>query len=463
MSLLFAVAAFVTTGAAVAVPAPVHRVVLDAPITPIQAEYVERALAQAAREGSQLVLLELDTPGGLGVAMEDVIRHVLASRVPVCAFVHPPGGRAASAGFFILVSADLAAMAPGTRAGAAHPVLSIGGVIPVGDEPPRAGDDEAADGGSSAERGAKGAGSTATLMEKVEKDARAFLRAVAQERGRDAEAAERAVTENRSYTDREALDAGLIDLVAASERELLQRLDGREVRLLDGSTRRLATRDAPIVDLERSFRERALAFLADGNVAFLLLLVGLLLVYFEVTHAGAIVPGVVGGILLLLGLIGLSLLPINVGGVLLLLAGAGLLAAELFVPGFGVLGVGGMVCLAFGAITLVDAPDASLAVEPALAVIAAASVGGLALLLGWLALRASRQRARGGLESLVGEEGEVVVELALEGKVLLHGEYWNAVAAVRVPRGARVRCVRAAGMTLEVEPLAGGEEQGDER
>jgi membrane-bound serine protease (ClpP class) len=293
------------------------------------------------------------------------------------------------------------------------------------------------------------------MMKKVEQDARAYLRAIALRRGRNAEAAELAVTESRSYSDQEALERKLIDLVAGSERELLTRLDGREVRLLAGTVRKLATRDAPIVEVEKTFRERALQLLTDANVAFLMLLLGALLIYVEVTHAGMIVPGVLGAILLLLAVMGFSFLPINVTGVLLLLAGLGLLIAELFVQGFGFLGVGGVICLALGSVILVDVSDASLRVDPWLAVGAAVSAGAVVLFLGWLALRASRRPKATGAEALAGELGEVVVELAPKGKVLLHGEYWNAVAGEPLPRGTRVRCVKASGLLLEVEPVTG--------
>ncbi len=429
--------------------AVVHKAVVDAPINAIQVEYVARALDQAERERSDLFLLVLNTPGGLADSMEQIISRILVSRVPVCAYVFPPGGRAASAGFFILVSADVAAMAPGTRTGAAHPILSIGGVLPVGEpssEPEKGSRDDKPEGAKS------GGGQASVLLEKVRQDAQAFLRAITERRGRNQQAAELAVTESRSYSDQEAMDQGLIDLVAASEVDLLVRLDGREVTMLDGEVRVLSTAAAPIVTVEKTFREKALEALTNPNVAFLLAVVGAILLYVEITHAGMVLPGVVGGILLLLAVMGFSFLPINATGVLLILTGLGLFVAEVFVQGFGILGVAGAVCLALGAIMLVDLPERELSVDPFLAVGAAVALGVISIFLMSLALKALRRRTVTGLEGLVGLQGQVVTPLEPSGKVLIHGEYWKAAASRPLPKGARVRCVGVDGLVLRVEP-----------
>lgn len=429
--------------------AVVHKAVVDAPINAIQVEYVARALDQAERERSDLFLLVLNTPGGLADSMEQIISRILVSRVPVCAYVFPPGGRAASAGFFILVSADVAAMAPGTRTGAAHPILSIGGVLPVGEpssEPEKGSRDDKPEGAKS------GGGQASVLLEKVRQDAQAFLRAITERRGRNQQAAELAVTESRSYSDQEAMDQGLIDLVAASEVDLLVRLDGREVTMLDGEVRVLSTAAAPIVTVEKTFREKALEALTNPNVAFLLAVVGAILLYVEITHAGMVLPGVVGGILLLLAVMGFSFLPINATGVLLILTGLGLFVAEVFVQGFGILGVAGAVCLALGAIMLVDLPERELSVDPFLAVGAAVALGVISIFLMSLAVKALRRRTVTGLEGLVGLQGEVVTPLEPSGKVLIHGEYWKAAASRPLPKGARVRCVGVDGLVLRVEP-----------
>lgn len=445
---VLATAVLAASGRAEAV---VHKAVVDAPINAIQVEYVARALDQAERERSDLFLLVLNTPGGLADSMEEIISRLLVSRVPVCAYVFPPGGRAASAGFFILMSADVAAMAPGTRAGAAHPILSIGGVIPVG-EPSSEPEKDHGDEKAHPEDRKSGGGQASVLLEKVRQDAQAFLRAITERRGRNPRAAELAVTESRSYSDQEALDQGLIDLVAATEADLLVRLHGREVTMLDGEVRVLSTAAAPIVTVEKTFREKALEALTNPNVAFLLAVVGALLLYVEITHAGMVLPGVVGGILLLLAVMGFSFLPINATGVLLIVAGLGLFVAEVFVQGFGLLGVAGAVCLALGAIMLVDLPEQELTVDPFLAVGAAVALGVISIFLMGLAVKALRRRTVTGLEGLIGLQGTVIVPLEPSGKVLIRGEYWKAEASRPLPKGTRVRCVGVDGLVLRVEP-----------
>lgn len=451
------VAGIVPLLAAATSEAVVHKAVVDAPINAIQVEYVARALDQAERERSDLFLLVLNTPGGLGDSMELIISRILVSRVPVCVYVYPPGGRAASAGFFILMSADVAAMAPGTRTGAAHPILSIGGIIPVGEPSETPGDQK-----DEPSKRQTPQGQASVLLEKVRQDVRAFLRAIAERRGRNPQAAELAVTESRSYSDQEALDQGLIDLVAAGETDLLVRLHGREVTMLDGEVRVLSTATATIQPIEMTFREKALEAITNPNVAFLLAVVGALLLYVEITHAGMVLPGVVGGILLLIAVMGFSYLPINATGVLLILTGLGLFVAEVFVQGYGLLGVAGAVSLALGAIMLVDWPGGELSVDPYLAVGAAVALGVISIFLMGISVRVLRRRVVTGLEGLVGQEGVVVSPLEPTGKVLIRGEYWNASASRTVPKGSRVRCIGVDGLVLRVEavdasPSVGGD------
>lgn len=426
---------------------PVHRVTLDGPVNSIQAEYVIRAFDVAEREGSELVLLELNTPGGLADAMEQIVQRMLASRVPTCAYVYPPGGRAASAGFFILETADVAAMAPGTRTGAAHPVMAIGGVIPIPDTK-----NEEQKGEKEPEKAPESA-----MMTKVREDIQAYLRGIVQRRGRNVEAAELAVTESRSYTADEALEKKLVEYVVSGEWELLSRLDGLDVRLADGTPRVLRTRDAPIVSIDMTFRERALAFITDPNIAFLLFLVGALLLYIEITHAGFVLPGVIGGICLLLAVMGFSFLPISVVGVLLILGSIGLFVAEAVVGAFGVLAIAGVVCLALGGIMLVDLPEEGLSVDPYLAVGAAVGFGAIAVLLATLAVRVFRRKVETGAEGMVGMVGEAVSDIALRGKVFVGGEYWDAVAKSPIPKGAKVRATGMKGLVLEVEAEPGEE------
>jgi membrane-bound serine protease (ClpP class) len=442
--------------------AAIHRIVLDGPIDPVHAEFLVRAMDQAEAEGSDLILLEVNTPGGMMDAMETILQRMLKSRAPVCVFVYPPGGKAASAGFFLLVSADVAAMAPGTRAGAAHPILAIGGVLPLPEEPPKIpvptevkppGEAPSPTPGDQAQPAPKKTepASESTLMSKIRQDAEAYLRSIAERRGRDAKAAELAVSESKSYTDQEALAARLVDVVAAGEPELLAKLHGREVRRLDGTVGTLSTEGAAVVEIPMTFRERALAFLVNPNVAFLLFLVGALLVYIEVTHAGMVLPGVTGGLCLLLAVTGFSFLPVTATGVLLILAAAGLFVAEVFVQSFGVLGIVGVVCLALGGIMLVDVPEGGIAVDPYLAVAAAVAFGAIVVFLATLAIRAMRRRSVTGSEGLVGLMGDAVTALEPRGKVRIGAEYWDAVATASVRAGGRVRVVSVNGLLLTVE------------
>jgi membrane-bound serine protease (ClpP class) len=427
----------------------VHKIVISAPINQIQVEYVNRAMDIAEAGQSDLVLIVLNTPGGLADAMEQIISRLLTSKVPVCVYVYPPGGRAASAGFFILVSADIAAMAPGTRAGAAHPIMAIGGVIPIEEPQERKEKEEGKE-----EDAKKGGTQTSILMQKVKQDVLAYLRAIAQRRGRNSDACEKAVTESKSYSDDEALKQNIIDLVAVSEQDLLNKLEGREVKMLSSETKVLHVANQPIIEVKKTFREKALEFITNPNIAFLLFVVGALLIYVEVTHAGMVLPGVVGAILLLLAIMGFSFLPISVTGVLLILLAIGLLIAEVFVQSFGLLGVAGIVCLALGAIMLVDLPEKELRIDPFLAVGTAVGVGGILLFLLAIAVRAFRRKPVTGMEGIVGQVGEALSDIAPEGQVFLAGTYWSAVSQKPIPKGSKVRCVNIKGLTLEVEAVS---------
>lgn len=472
--LALALASWIVSGAGAreAVGATVHRAVLDGAIDPLHAEYVVRAIDQAEAEHSDLVLVVLNTPGGLVDSMEVIVRRMLASAVPVAVWVGPSGGRSASAGFFLLVSADVAAMAPGTRTGAAHPILSIGGILPIdpgqlpGTEPQKTpapgktrqteetGDEPAPQTAAPpAPQRTPPASQAQILMEKISSDIQAYLRAITAVRGRNAEAAALAVSESRAYTEQEALDLHLIDLVAATEADLLRQLDGREVRRVDGTTTTLVLAGAVVVDVPMTFRERVLSFLVNPNVAFLLFLIGLLLVYVEVTHTGLVLPGVIGGLALLLAVTGFSFLPLNAAGVLLILAAIGLFVAEVFVQSFGVLALAGAVALAIGAIILVDLPDGGMRVDPKLAIMTAVAFGGIVMFLTLLAVRSLRRTITTGSEGLMGEVGTALAAFGPgPGRVMIHGEYWSARADVEIPEGARVRVLAMEGLTLVVEP-----------
>lgn len=421
--------------------AAIHRIVLDGAVDPIHAEYIVRGIDQAEREGSDLILLVINTPGGLGNAMETIITRMLKSKVPICTYVYPPGGKAASAGFFILISSDIAAMAPGTRTGAAHPILSIGGVLPLPE--PEKGE----------ERKKQTQTQESTILEKITNDMEAFLRAIADKRGRDKKAAELAVSESKSYADQEALQNRLIDFVVGSEKELITSLEGKEVTMVDGTKRLLSLKDKPIIDIPMTFRETVLASVTDPNVAFLLLLLGILLIYIEITHFGLIIPGVIGGICLLLAVTGFSFLPVSATGILFILAAFALFVAEIKVQGFGFLGIAGVICLALGGIMLVDVPEADFRIDPLLAIVAAITFGGIILFLAMIAVKASKRKPATGNQMLIGMTCEVVTDLAPRGKVLVMGEYWDAVSDVHVNAGSKVRCIGVEGLTLKVEPI----------
>lgn len=405
---------------------------IEGPIQEIQAEILADGLAEAAASRASLVILELDTPGGLETSMRAMAQGILSCPVPVAVIVTPSGARAASAGFFLLMAGDVAAMAEGTTTGAAHPVLAIGGLVPV-----------------------KADDLDPTLLEKTTNDALAFLRATAASRGHDPEQAERAITENRTWTASEAVDADLVDLVARDAADLLQRLDGRVLKRLDGPPATLALEGATLRRLEPSLRQRALLFLSEPMLAFLLALVGAALLYVEFTHAGAVVPGVAGALCLVLSLIGFSFLPINAVGVILILGGLGLLAVEVFVPGFLVFGVGGAVALAFGAVLLVKGPIPEMRIPLFEILVLVVPFVLLVVFLGRLALKAHGRRSFAGTEGMLGQVGTVERSLAPQGLVFVAGELWQARAAdaAVIDPPARVVVRRVDGLVLTVEPV----------
>jgi membrane-bound serine protease (ClpP class) len=294
---------------------------------------------------------------------------------------------------------------------------------------------------------------SSVLMQKITNDVTAYLRAIAERRGRNAQTATLAVTESKSWTDKEALDANLIDLVATSDIELLSKLHNREVKLLDGTVRTLSVQDQPVTTIEMTFREKALSFLVNPNLAFLLLLVGALLIYVEVTHAGMILPGVIGGLCLLLAVTGFSFLPVTASGVLLILAAIGLFVAEVFVTSFGLLALLGAVALAIGGIMLVDVPEQEFGVDPILAIAAALAFGAITVFLGTIVLKALRRETTTGSEGMIGKEGTAVTLVEADGKVLLNGEYWNASADTPILPGTAVRCIAISGLKVKVTPV----------
>lgn len=397
---------------------------LEDTIQPASMRYLQRGLRQAAAENAQVVILELNTPGGLLTSLRQMTTAITTSPRPVVVYVTPSGAQAASAGFFLLMAADVAAMTPGTNAGAAHPV------------------------------GGQGEDLEKTIAEKVTNDAAALIRSLAAQRGRPVEWAEKAVRESVSFTEREALEKKLIDLVAADRAELLQKLDGLEVKRFSGAKERLSLARPEIKVLGPSAADRLLSSIAHPNIAYLLLLLGILGIYFELSHPGAIFPGVLGAISLLLAFFALSVLPVNYVGVLLILLAIGFFIAEVKVTSYGLLTVAGLVCFILGSAMLIDAPLPSLRVGWGVILPTALVVAAVVIFLLSRVLSAHRVKPVTGIEGMLGEQGTAISDLAPHGKVFVHGEYWDAIASQPIPKGTGVRVVAVKGSTLEVEPVA---------
>ncbi|MGC2398833.1 MAG: nodulation protein NfeD [Acidobacteriaceae bacterium] len=396
---------------------------LDDTIQPISAAYLARGLKAAADQRADAVLIEINTPGGLLESMREMVSKVIASPVPVIAFVAPSGSRAGSAGFFLLEAADIAAMAPGTNAGAAHPVVEGGPKL----------DD--------------------TMKQKLENDTSAFLRSYVARRGRNVQAAEDAVRSSKSYSDSEALQLKLIDLIAPDDASLLNTLEGRTVARFDGSKTTLHTRGAQLIPVDPTLREEILDRLTDPNLAVLVLMVGALLIYLEFNVPGTIVPGTLGTILVLLALFALNLLPVRYTSVMLLAAAFVLLFLEAKFGGHGILATAGIVSMVFGALTLVDAPIPELRVHWATALSTGLAFGLITGFLLRLAIRARRSKVRMGGEAMIGQIAVVMQPLTPSGQVLVNGELWQAESASPAEKGERVRVQALRDLTLLVERL----------
>jgi len=397
---------------------------VDGMISPITVEIVGHALDQAARDNAAAVILRLNTPGGLMDSSREINEKIVASRVPVIAYVTPSGGRAASAGFFLLEAADVAVMAPGTNTGASSPVLLTGEM------------DE-------------------TMRKKVENDASAWLRSVVAKRGHNADLAEKTIREAKAFTEKESLDDHLIDLISPDETQLLTALDGRQITRFDGRKEILHTAGATIDEYQPTARERIVNAVADPNIGFLLLIIGALGVYVEFTSPGLILPGVAGGIVFLLGLSSLAVLPINWIGAALLLLGGTLLILEVKFASHGVLGVGGAVSMVLGALLLVNGPP-EVRIHLVTALSAVLPFAAISLFLVTLAVRARRNKAVMSDGGLLNQLGQARTALAPAGTVFVHGEYWDAVSSSPVESGAEVRVVAIDGLKLRVEPASRG-------
>ena len=403
--------------------ADVLKLVVDDTIHPVTAERIQRALDQAAAHKDDAVLIELNTPGGLLESTREIIQRILAAPVPVIIYVTPSGSRAASAGFFLLESADVAAMSPGTNTGAAHPVTIGGGQM------------------------------DSVMKEKIENDTAALMRSITSKRGRNVDIAESTVRQSKSFTDSEALSQKLIDYVAPNEQDLFRQIASKPIKRFDGQTVTLSLIGKPVRVLEETLKERILAYIMDPNVAFILLAIGALALYAEFNHPGAVVPGTVGVVFILLAIFALNLLPTRFAAVVLILASFVLFALEAKFATHGVLAIGGITTLVLGGLLLVDAPIPEMRVKLATALAVSIPLGVITVFLMTIALRARANKVVTGAEGLVGEVAVAQTALAPAGKVFVHGEIWDAVASENVSPGEKIVVQKVDGLELKVKPV----------
>jgi len=386
------------------------KITVNAPIHPITSEYILKALERADNEKASMIIIVLDTPGGLDSSMREIIAKILSTKTPVTAYVSPSSARAASAGFFIGVACDLFVMAPGTNTGAAHPV----GVSITGQQM-----DE-------------------TMADKVTHDAASYIKTIAEKRGRNMKMAEDAVRESLSYTEEEALEGGLIDLIAKNEQEIIDYFHGKTIKRFDEEEHVFDLRGENIVDMPMTARQKFLLTISNPNLAYILLMLGLLGLYFEFSNPGAILPGVLGGICLLMAIFSFQILPINYVGLILILLAIGLFILEIKIQSYGILSVGGILAMIIGSIMLIDAPIPELRPSLKFIIPIAISLSLIFLFLIILAVRAHARRVHTGKEGLIGEIGKAQTDLLPEGKVFVHGEIWDAEASENIPKGSKV-------------------------
>src|SRR6202050_3983342 len=406
--------------------AEVLKIVVNDTIQPITEEYIARAIDEAQRRNAQAILIEINTPGGVVESTSHIIEKITSSQLPVILYGAPTGSRAGSAGIFILESADVAAMAPGTNAGAAHPVLLFG---PVTAKP----DDE--------------------MKQKIENDAAALMRSVVSRRGRNVELAESAVRESKSFTDQEALAQHLVDYIASSEEDLFRQLDGKTFKRFNGQEVTLNLSGQPIAPFGMTIKEQILGYLMDPNLAFILLAIGALALYAEFNHPGAVVPGTVGVVFILLAAFALNLLPTRFAALGLILGAFALFAAEAKFATHGVLTIGGIALLTLGGLLLVDSPIPEMRVHLLTALVVSIPLGLITAFLMSIALKARRNKVVTGAQGIIGETGIAWTTLSPLGKIFVHGELWDAIASSVLPPGQLVVVRKIDGLTLEVDPL----------
>ena len=405
---------------------PVFDVItISSAITPPVAQYILENIDASAKGGANGIIILLDTPGGLDLAMRDIAKGILNASIPVIVYVYPSGARAASAGVIITVAAHVAAMAPGTNIGAAHPVaIGIGG------------------------------GMDKTMAKKVENDAAAYVRGIARQKGRNADWVERAVRKSESITAEDALRNKVIDFVATDVRNLLEQADNKTVLLSPGKVRiTLKTKDALVNEKKMSLRQKILSAISDPNIAYLLMLVGLAGLYFEFTNPGALLPGIIGGISLLLAFFAMQTLPVNYAGVLLILFGSLLFIAEIKVVSHGLLTVGGITSLVLGSLMLFNSPDPALRVSFKVLVPAVATISLFFVAVIAIVVRAQMQKRYTGKEGLPGEKGDAITDIHEDGRVFVQGEYWQAFSDQKVGKGKKIRVVKVEGLRLKIEEM----------
>ncbi len=397
----------------------VDLIAIDGSINPAVDDFIREGIARAKNKGARALIVQLDTPGGLLTSTRTIVKEMLGAQVPVMVWVGPSGAGAGSAGVFITLAAHVAAMAPGTNIGAAHPVS----------------------GGGQEVKGVMG--------EKIENFTASFSESIAKKRGRNTEWAIQAVRKSVAITESDALKKNVIDIVAKDIDDLLKQADGRKVDL-DGTPHVLALKGAKVIRHEMSLKQKVLNTLADPNIAYLLMMAGLLGLYMEFSHPGVIFPGVVGAICLLLALASFQLLPLNYTGLTLIALGVGLLVAEMFVPSFGFLGIGGIIALAIGSLLLFDTESSDLIVDKTIIFTAVGTVGAIMLALSYLVFRTQQTKPSMGMDALVGKVGEVRLALAPAGQIFVRGEYWNARADNPIEVNAKVEVIGYDGMMLKV-------------
>jgi membrane-bound serine protease (ClpP class) len=402
---------------------------IDGPIETITEEYIVDSFKKVKeRSNAKLVIIEMDTPGGFSTSMRTIIKEIMASPVPVAVYVSPKGAQAASAGFFITIASDIACMSPGTNTGAAHPVSVTGSKIED------------------------------TMKEKITNDAVSYVRSLAKSRNRNEELSEKAVRESKSYTAEECLKNNLIEYIAEDIDDLLKQLEDKKITMVNGKTFVLELEGETIVPLELSGRQKFLKTITNPNLAYFLLIFGLLGLYLEFTHPGAIIPGVIGGICLLLAFLAFQVLPINYVGLLLILLSIGFFIAEVKIQGFGMFGIGGIISFVLGSVMLISSPIPEMRPDMSTIIIFSLVFAAVFMILAFKVIKAMRRGAETGQEGIRGETGTAKTEInANSGKVFVHGEWWNAVTASEfdetIPAGSKIKVESIEGFILKVSPI----------